>query len=122
MTLVKTDLSIAARYVNRLVDPSLRRLFEVIRAEYALTVAEVLSVTGESELLSSNPVLRQTLRIRETYLEPLHHLQIELLARQRTEEAEGAEGGEGAEEQDPLLARALLLTVNGIAVGLRNTG
>jgi len=119
MTLVKTDLSIAGRYVNRLVDPSLRRLFEVIQAEYALTVAEVLGVTGESELLSSNPVLRQTLRIRETYLEPLHHLQIELLARQRTEEADRAEG---AEEKDPLLARALLLTVNGIAAGLRNTG
>ena len=113
MTLVKTDLSIAARYVNRLVDPSLRRLFEVIRAEYALTVAELLSVTGESELLSSNPVLRQTLRIRETYLEPLHHLQIELLSRQRAEDAV---------DKDPLLARALLLTVNGIAVGLRNTG
>ncbi len=110
MTLAKTDLSIAARYVDRLVDPSLRRLFDVIRAEHALTVAEVLAVTGESELLGSNPVLRQTLRIRETYLEPLHHLQIELLARQR------------AGEQDPLLARALLLTVNGIAAGLRNTG
>ncbi|MGI8627795.1 MAG: phosphoenolpyruvate carboxylase [Geodermatophilaceae bacterium] len=112
MTLVKTDLSIAARYVGRLVDPSLRRLFETIKTEHALTVAQVLSVTGETELLASFPVLRQTLRIRETYLEPLHHLQIELLARQRAD----------AEEKDPLLARALLLTVNGIAAGLRNTG
>ncbi len=110
MTLVKTDLLIAARYVERLVDPSLHRLFDIVRAEHELTVAEVLDVTGESELLSSNPVLAQTLRIRETYLEPLHHLQIELLDRQR------------AAEQDPLLARALLLTVNGIAAGLRNTG
>lgn len=110
MTLVKTDLSIAARYVDRLVDPALRRLFDVVCEEHALSVAEVLDVTGESELLSSNPVLAQTLRIRETYLEPLHHLQIELLARQR------------AAERDPLLARALLLTVNGIAAGLRNTG
>jgi len=114
MTLVKTDLSIAARYVSRLVDPGLRRLFEVIRTEHELTVAQVLGVTGETDLLASFPVLRQTLRIRETYLEPLHHLQIELLARQR--------GDEHAQDQDPLLARALLLTVNGIAAGLRNTG
>jgi len=118
MTLVKTDLSIAARYVNRLVDPSLRTPFGVIQSEHALTVAEVLRVTGEPELLSSNPVLRQTLRIRDAYLEPLHHLQIELLARQRDE----ARTGNGAEARDPLLARALLLTVNGIAAGLRNTG
>jgi len=110
MTLAKTDLSIAARYVDRLVDPALRRLFDVIREEHALTLARVLAVTGESELLSSNPVLQQTLRIRDTYLEPLHHLQIELLARQRTGET------------DPRLARALQLTVNGIAAGLRNTG
>jgi phosphoenolpyruvate carboxylase len=67
-------------------------------------------VTGESELLGSDPVLRQTLRTRETYLEPLHHLQVELLVRQR------------AGEDDPLLERALLLTVNGVAAGMRNTG
>jgi phosphoenolpyruvate carboxylase len=110
MTLVKADLTIAGRYVDRLVDPALRGLFEVISEEYALTVEQVLRVTGESELLGSDPVLRQTLRTRETYLEPLHHLQVELLARQR------------AGSDDPLLARALLLTVNGVAAGMRNTG
>jgi phosphoenolpyruvate carboxylase len=110
MTLAKTDLTMAQRYVDRLVDPSLRRLFDIVKAEHALTLQEVLAITGETELLDSNPVLRQTLRTRETYLEPLHHLQMELLERQR------------AGEQDPLLARALLLTVNGIAAGLRNTG
>ena len=110
MTLVKTDMAIAARYVERLVDPPLRRLFDVIRNEHARTVDEVLAVTGERELLDGAPVLRQTLRIRETYLEPLHHLQIELLARQQ------------AGEDDPLVARALLLTINGISAGLRNTG
>ena len=110
MTLVKADLSLSARYVERLVDPCLHHLFDVIRSEHDLTVAQVLRVTGEQELLGSNPVLRQTLRTRETYLEPLHHLQVELLSRQR--------GG----EQDPLLDRALLLTVNGVAAGMRNTG
>jgi phosphoenolpyruvate carboxylase len=110
MTLAKTDLAIAGLYVERLVPPELTHLLEVIRAEHALTVDQVLRVTGETELLDGNPVLRQTLRTRETYLEPLHHLQVELLVRQRT----------GAD--DPLLARALLLTVNGVAAGMRNTG
>jgi phosphoenolpyruvate carboxylase len=110
MTLFKADLAIAQRYVDRLVDPALQRLFTDIRAEFDLTVEQVLKVTGESELLGSDPVLRQTLLTRETYLEPLHHLQIELLERQR------------AGETDPLLGRALLLTVNGVAAGMRNTG
>ncbi|GAC1332667.1 MAG: phosphoenolpyruvate carboxylase [Mycobacteriales bacterium] len=110
MTLAKTDLSIAERYVERLVDPALQRLFCEIREEHDQTVEAVLAVTGEGELLGSAPVLRQTLRIRETYLEPLHHLQIELLDRRRHG------------DEDPLLPRALLLTVNGISAGLRNTG
>jgi phosphoenolpyruvate carboxylase len=110
MTLVKADLAIAQGYVDRLVDPSLHRLLDVIRAEFELTVSQVLDVTGESELLGSDPVLLQTLRTREAYLEPLHHLQVDLLSRQR------------AGEDDPLLSRALLLTVNGVAAGMRNTG
>jgi phosphoenolpyruvate carboxylase len=110
MTLAKTDLAIAGLYVDRLVPPELKRLFDVVKAEHARTVEQVLRVTGESELLGSDPVLLQTLRTRETYLEPLHHLQVELLLRDRKGEA------------DPLLARALLLTVNGVAAGMRNTG
>jgi phosphoenolpyruvate carboxylase len=110
MTLVKADLSIASLYVERLVPEGLHRLFDVIRAELELTVAQVLDVTGEAELLGSDPVLLQTLRTREAYLVPLHHLQVDLLARQR------------AGEDDPLLGRALLLTVNGVAAGMRNTG
>jgi phosphoenolpyruvate carboxylase len=110
MTLAKTDLAIAGLYVDRLVRPELKHLFDVVKEEHALTVEQVLRVTGESELLGSDPVLRQTLRTRETYLEPLHHLQVELLVRQR------------AGEEDPLLERALLLTVNGVAAGMRNTG
>jgi phosphoenolpyruvate carboxylase len=85
-------------------------VYDIICEEHSRTVEQVLRVTGETELLDGDPVLRQTLRTRETYLEPLHHLQVELLVRQR------------AGEQDPLLARALLLTVNGVAAGLRNTG
>ena len=114
MMLTKADLDIASRYVG-LVRPGLRPIFERIRDEYARTVHEVLDITGESALLEHQPVLRRTLAVRDSYLQPLHHLQVSLLARYRTAKA----GRSGA---DPALERALLTTVNGIAAGMRNTG
>ena len=115
MTLVKTDLDLAAQYVERLVPEPLHRLLDVLRAEYELTVAELLSVTGEQALLGSNHALATTLSVRDDYLVPIHELQIALIGRWRADRAAGL-------ERDPQLARALLLTVNGIAAGLRNTG
>ncbi|MGA8248835.1 MAG: phosphoenolpyruvate carboxylase [Nocardioides sp.] len=109
MTLVKTDLDIAARYAA-LAPERLRPLLDEIRAEYDLSVRHLLAVTGDEALLDREPTLRTTLEIRENYLEPLHHLQIELLGRYRRG------------EDDPALERALLLTINGIAAGMRNTG
>ncbi|WP_299056071.1 phosphoenolpyruvate carboxylase [uncultured Nocardioides sp.] len=114
MTLAKTDLDIAATYVDTLADPGLHHLFETIRTEHALTVREVLAVTGQSELLESAPALRHTLALRDSYLAPLHALQASLLRRAR-ETPEGT-------EVDADLRRAQLLTINGIAAGLRNTG
>ena len=113
MTLFKTDLEIAEHYVAHLVPVELRQPFEAIRAEHELTVAEVLRVGDRGELLADNPELARTLRVRDDYLAPLHYLQVSLLERWR-EEPKG--------DRDPDLARALLLTVNGIAAGLRNTG
>jgi phosphoenolpyruvate carboxylase len=110
MTLVKTDLDIAARYVDALAPVEVWPVLDDIRAEHALTVEQVLAVTGDDALLDRDPVLRTTLEIRDNYLEPLHHLQIQLLARHRRG------------EDDPELERALLLTINGIAAGMRNTG
>jgi phosphoenolpyruvate carboxylase len=111
MTLTKTDLTIARRYVETLVPEPLRPIFDRIQAEYERTVAEVLALTGEAVLLEGNPVLQRTLAVRDTYLEPLHHLQVALLAQYRE-----------SEEADPALQRALLTAVNGIAAGMRNTG
>ena len=83
MMLAKTDLGIAGRYVRTLVPETLRPIFDTIEDEYARTVQEVLAVTGSTALLDSNPVLRRTLAIRDTYLEPLHHLQVALLRQYR---------------------------------------
>ena len=111
MTLAKTDLSIAQRYVSELVDPSLHKIFDQIKTEFELTVNELLLMTNKTEILGNQPILARTLQIRDTYLAPLQLLQISLLKRVRNQK-----------EVDPLLARALLLTINGVAAGLRNTG
>src|SRR4051794_7016603 len=117
MMLAKTDLAISARYVETLVPPELRHVFDTIRDEHERTTREVLALTGEATPLERQPVLRRTLAVRDTYLEPLHHLQVALLSQYRT----GREGSR-AGRTDPTLQRALLTTVNGIAAGMRNTG
>jgi phosphoenolpyruvate carboxylase len=86
-------------------------VFDRVRTEHEKTVEQVRLLVGESGQLARFPLLRRTLEVRNSYLGPLHHLQINLLRRQREHDEPTAE-----------LRRALLLTINGIAAGLRNTG
>ena len=110
MTLYKTDLEIAARYVAQLVDAGDRHILDLIREEHSLTRQEVLRARGRTELLEDSKLLRRTLDVRNIYLDPINYLQVALLARRRSG------------EDSPELDRALLLSVNGIAAGMRNTG
>jgi phosphoenolpyruvate carboxylase len=108
-------MKIAHEYVHRLVPRELHYLFDLINEEYELTVREILAVTNCSTLLESQPLLAGTLRTRDQYLRPLQLTQIQLLKQVRENRA-------NAQEVDELMQRALLLTINGIATGLRNTG
>lgn len=110
MTIAKTDLVMARKYVSALVDPSLHHFLDTIQAEFDLTVKEILLITGKTEILGDQEILARTLQIRDAYLAPLHLLQISLLKKVREDSS------------DPLITRALLLTINGVAAGLRNTG
>ena len=111
MTLAKTDLAMAGKYVDRLVDPSLHHFLTTIKEEFELTRSEIMLLTKKSEILGDQPILARTLGVRDAYLAPLHLLQISLLQRVRK-----------GESPDATIRRALLLTINGVAAGLRNTG
>jgi phosphoenolpyruvate carboxylase len=111
MVLAKTDLGLAARYAELVPDEDLRaRVFDQITAEHERTCRMLLAVTGDDHLLADNPSLARSIRNRFPYLEPLHHLQVEMLRRRR--------GG----DDDELTRRNIQLTINGIATALRNSG
>jgi phosphoenolpyruvate carboxylase len=111
MALAKADLTIGERYAGLVDDETLREeIWAPIRAEYERTRELVLAVTGQARLLDRTPVLQRSIERRNPYVDPLSVIQVELLRRVRRD-------GASAE-----LARAILLTINGIAGGLRNTG
>jgi phosphoenolpyruvate carboxylase len=110
MVLAKADARIAAQYDRELVPPDLQGLGDDLRARLQRAVESVLRVTGHPELVGDNPVLRRSINVRNPYVDPINLVQVELLRRSRSGKA------------DETLERALLVTMNGIAAGLRNTG
>ncbi|WP_296128000.1 phosphoenolpyruvate carboxylase [Pseudomonas sp. Ga0074129] len=112
MVLAKADASIARLYDERLVEPALLPLGEHLRGLLSQAVRAVLGLTGQSQLLAHSPETLESISVRNTYLDPLHLLQAELLARSRQRD----------DQAGSPLEQALLVSVAGIAAGLRNTG
>jgi phosphoenolpyruvate carboxylase len=110
MVLAKTAPRIAELYEQRLVPRDLRPLGQDLRRRHARTVDALLAVTGQERLLEENPVLRRSIDVRNPYVDPINLVQIELLHRLR------------GSDSDERLRDALLVTINGVAAGMRNTG
>jgi len=113
MVLAKADLGVASRYAGLVADARLRKtVFGAIEKEHALTTHHLLSILGQSSNLQRNPVLANSIRARFPYIDPLNHLQVELIRRYRNDP-------QSMDERD---RRAIHISINGIAAGLRNTG
>ena len=111
MALAKSDLALATRYSELVPDVKLRkRIFTAIEAEWNKTVDALTLVTGEKVRLANNPSLARSIRNRFPYIDPLHHLQVELVRRYRSG------------MHDDRVQRGIHIAINGIAAGLRNTG
>jgi phosphoenolpyruvate carboxylase len=115
MVIAKSDLAIAARYVELVEDKKLgKRIFSLIQAEWKRTNDALSLITGDKERLGSNPSLARSIQHRFPYLDPLNHLQVELMRRYRHRR----EGDPGNER----MQRGIHISINGVAAGLRNTG
>jgi phosphoenolpyruvate carboxylase len=111
MVLAKTNIAIASRYAELVEDTELREaIFPRLRAEWDYTIETLLAITGQQALLDQNPLLARSIKNRFPYLDPLNHVQVELLKRHR------------AGNTDERVVQAIHLTINGIAAGLRNSG
>ena len=114
MTLAKADFQIARQYAARLAKGSSgREIFKMLEQQYELTCKVVLAVTGERRLLETSPVLERSIAVRNPYVDPMSYLQVELIDRKRRKKKA---------RDDGKLQYAILLTINGVASGMRNTG
>lgn len=119
MGLAKADAGIAEHYDRQLVPPEYRDLGHTLRKRLQLAIRAVLQTTGHRDLLDDNPVLRRSIDVRNPYVDPINLVQVELLRRLR---GQSAVPGSDDDPHTARLRRALLVTINGIAAGMRNTG
>jgi len=116
MVLAKSDLALARRYAELVTDAKLRKkVFAALEAEWDRTQEALTLITGKPQRLVDNSALQRSMRHRFPYIDPLHHLQVELIRRHRASTAQG-------EAVDDRVKRGIHISINGIAAGLRNTG
>src|SRR5690606_2414380 len=115
MALAKADMQIASQYATMIKDDTVReRIFTQIEKEFKLTSELILKITNQNEILDNVPVIQESIKLRNPYVDPLSYLQVQLLQELRAIRETG--------NDDQELLREVLLTINGIAAGLRNTG
>lgn len=115
MAIAKADMNIAHEYAHMSKnDEARQRIFKLIKEEFKLTSELILKITGQKEILDNVPVIQESIRLRNPYVDPLSYLQVQLLSELRGLREQGEDNAE--------LLREVLLTINGIAAGLRNTG
>ncbi|WP_372661351.1 phosphoenolpyruvate carboxylase [Cohnella sp.] len=115
MALGKADLIIAGQYAGMIEDEAIKnRIFTLIEEEFAKTKEMILSITGQADILDNVPVIQESIRLRNPYVDPLSYMQVQLLTELRNLRADN--------QDDADLLREVLITINGIAAGLRNTG
>jgi len=117
MVFKKADPSISKAYDERLVPDNLMHFGEALRKELRGSMKSLLTITGHEHMMEDDPLGRDSMNIRASYLQPLHYLQIELLDRIRK-----AEASEYSDDDVATLERAMMVAITGIAVGMRNTG
>jgi phosphoenolpyruvate carboxylase len=111
MVLAKSSIAIASRYADLVPDASLReKIFGRIKGEWHSSIEKLLDIMGQERLLQGNPLLDRSIRNRFPYLDPLNHVQVELLKEHR------------AQNPDEQVLRGIQITINGISAGLRNSG
>jgi phosphoenolpyruvate carboxylase len=116
MVLAKSDLALASRYAELVTDAKLRKkVFAAIEAEWHRTNDALTLITGDKQRLMDNASLQRSMSHRYPYIDPLHHLQVELVRRLRASSAKG-------DAVDERVKRGIHISINGIAAGLRNTG
>jgi len=125
--LAVADVNVATFYAENLVETKLKEKYvPIILAEYRRAVDGVLQITGQRELLDNSSFLKQSILLRNPYVDPMSYLQVRLLKerRQCSKESTGkvGQGSGGDQKQNDAILNALLMTINGVAVGLQNTG
>jgi phosphoenolpyruvate carboxylase len=116
LSLLKADMEIAALYSELAPDQAFaRQVFGLIRSEYERTKSALLAITGHSELMQAEPIIQRSIQLRNPYVDPLNYIQVEML--KRLQAIADPESSQAAPFRE-----VLIVTINGIAAGLQNTG